>query len=65
MCVWGRFEGSNGVVDAPVVSVPDVVDVSPGLISVVTGGLVLVMVSVLVAVVVVDAVLLPETTGSS
>jgi hypothetical protein len=61
--VRGRFEVSNGVVDVDVVvvSVPDVVDVSPGLMSVVNGGLVLVIVSV---VVVVSSVLLPDTLGS-
>jgi hypothetical protein len=62
--VRGRFEASNGVVDVVVVvvvSVPDVVDVSPGLMSVVIGGLVLVIVSVLV---VVSSVLLPDTLGS-
>jgi hypothetical protein len=61
--VRGRFEGSNGVVDVDVVvvvSVPDVVEVSPGLMSVVNGGLVLVIVSVLV----VSSVLLPDTLGS-
>jgi hypothetical protein len=65
--VRGRFEGSNGVVDVVdvvvvLVSVPDVVDVSPGSMSVVRGGLVLVIVSVLV--VVVSPELLPETLGS-
>jgi hypothetical protein len=59
--VRGRFEVSNGVVDVVVVSVPDVVEVSPGLMSVVNGGLVLVIVSV---VVVVSSVLLPDTLGS-
>jgi hypothetical protein len=38
----------------PEVSEPDVVEVSPGLMSVVTGGLVLVIVSVVVVVVVDD-----------
>lgn len=60
MC--GRFDGSNGVVD--VVDVLDVVVVLPGSMSVVTGGLVLVMTSVLLVVVVVNAVLLPEPLGS-
>jgi hypothetical protein len=62
--VLGRFEGSNDVVVSvlEVVSVDDVVEVSPGSMSVVTGGLVLVMVSVLVSVVV--AALLPEALGS-
>jgi hypothetical protein len=60
--VWGRFDGSNGVVD--VVEVLDVVVVSPGSMSVVTGGLVLVITSVLLVVVVVNAALLPEPLGS-
>ena len=57
MC--GRFDGLNDVV----VSVLDVVDVSPGLMSVVIGGLVLVIVSVVV-VVVEYPVLLPDPLGS-
>jgi hypothetical protein len=58
------LDGLNDVVVSvlEVVSVDDVVEVSPGSMSVVTGGLVLVMVSVLVSVVV--AVLLPEALGS-
>jgi hypothetical protein len=60
--VWGRFDGSNGVVD--VVEVLDVVVVLPGSMSVVTGGLVLVITSVLLVVVVVNAALLPEPLGS-
>ncbi len=59
----GRLEGSNGVVDVLLVSVLDVVEVSPGLMSVVTGGLVLVIVTVPV-VVAEAAELLPEALGS-
>jgi hypothetical protein len=51
--VWGGIRGTDsvlvGVELGVVVSVPDVVDVgSPGLMSLVTGGLVLVTVSVVV-----------------
>jgi hypothetical protein len=67
--VLGRFDGSNDVVVSVLLLgllllglVPDVVEVSPGLMSVVTGGLVLVMVSVLLSVVV--GALLPEALGS-
>jgi hypothetical protein len=68
--VLGRFDGSNDVVVSVLLLglllllglVPDVVEVSPGLMSVVTGGLVLVMVSVLLSVVV--GALVPEALGS-
>jgi hypothetical protein len=62
--VRGRFDGLNDVV-VSVLDVVDVVDddVSPGLMSVVIGGLVLLIVSVVV-VVVVYPVLLPEPLGS-
>jgi hypothetical protein len=54
---------NDEVVSGPVPDVVVVAEVSPGLMSVVIGGLVLVIVSVLVAVVV--AVALPDALGST
>jgi hypothetical protein len=65
--VLGRLDGLNDVVVSVldvVVSVPDVVDVSPGSMSVVTGGLVLVIVSVAVDVDDENDVRPPDVLGS-